>query len=290
MRYVLVKDVLGAIQPAWEMASHGVVSQIQMLRLYADIFLKLFADVDAIENKCSALAMVADVSQSSHTVPPERCCEVYAKTGVLAGLCTQYGLTSAAAKCERIHKILEEHQMLATYGQIHHWLGELRERIEDDLKREMFLHLSSAEAKLYESPTLDWNESISKFPKITGDIEEAAKCLALNRYTGAVYHLQRVMEFGLKALAVKVGKPFDRNTWDSHLKDIEKELEARYKAAGARTPDEEFYSGAASQLAHVKVAWRNPTMHIERTYTIDVATDIWHAVKAFMRHLSTKLP
>jgi HEPN domain-containing protein len=289
MPFVRELDV-GVVLPLWESAPYGVVPLLEMLRLYADIFLKLFSEIEAIGSKCSALELVSSLTESSKTVPQDRCLEVYAKTGVFAGLCGQHGLSSTASKCARIHRTLEERHMRATYGELHQWLGELRDRLEDELRSELFLHLRPSEARFYELPTEEWKESISKFHQITSDVEEAAKCFALGRYTGAVFHLQRVMEFGLKTLAVKVGKPFDKNTWDAHLKDIEKELEARYKAAGARTSDESFYSEAAAQIGHVKVAWRNPTMHIDRTYTEEVAKDIWNAVKAFMRHLSAKLP
>ena len=39
----------------------------------------------------------------------------------------------------------------------------------------------------------------------------------------------------------------------------------------------------------VKDAWRNPTMHVEITYTEEMALDVFRHVQAFMRHLATKL-
>ncbi|MGB9121887.1 MAG: hypothetical protein WCE73_14790, partial [Candidatus Angelobacter sp.] len=80
-----------------------------------------------------------------------------------------------------------------------------------------------------------------------------------------------------------------RHDWGRQLQDINTELEKKYKSAGARTPDEQFFSESASQIGHVKNAWRNPTMHIDRRYNEEVSLDIFNAVKALMRHLATRL-
>jgi HEPN domain-containing protein len=272
--------------PPWEIAPYGVVSLLEMLRLYADRFAQYFSTIQKCETQLKTMALFKE----TEIVAPNIASSVLSRVVALALVCGEHDLASSYQKCERIIEKMAELQNRVTSGEMYHWLTDLRERCEDDLKGELFLHLSLTEARLYNSPKEEWGHSISKFHQTIGDIEEAAKCLALARYTGAVFHLQRVMEFGLKSLAVKLGKPFDKNSWDSHLKDIERELEARYKAAGSRTPDEEFYSEAAAQIGHIKVAWRNPTMHIDRTYTPEVARDIWNAVKAFMRHLATRVP
>jgi hypothetical protein len=175
--------------------------------------------------------------------------------------------------------------------QLSSMIRDFRLRIQDELKSRVLFIVDSGKEDYFRNPFNKFGTFAGKFsPSPVFDIEEAGKCMALARYTASVFHLQRVLEIGLKALAVKLGKPFDRNSWESHLRDIERELEARYKAAGSRTPDEEFYSEAASQIGHMKVAWRNPTMHIDRSYPPEIAVDIWNAVSAFMRHLSTKLP
>ncbi|SRR5216683_1223154 len=278
---VLQESDFGVVPP-WETAPYGVVSLLAMLQFDAGFFVKAAFKLTMWEARYSM------PSSANLPIPEPRV--VGAEVATFALDCHQHILKGSVGKCERIaERCLGPHGPI-TFGEISRMLTGLRENLEDDLKGELFLHLSLAEARLYNSPTEEWSESVSKFYKTTGDIEEAAKCLALGRHTGAVFHLQRVMEFGLKTLAVKLNKPFDKNSWDSHLKDIERELEARYKAAGSRTPDEEFYSEAAAQIGHVKVAWRNPTMHIDRSYTPEVARDIWNAVKAFMRHLATKLP
>jgi hypothetical protein len=133
-----------------------------------------------------------------------------------------------------------------------------------------------------------------RFQSAAVDIEEAGKCLALSRATACVFHLMRVMEAGLRALAGSLKDPDldpKRNpTWDAMLKKCRTELA---KPVSQRVPewvaDEPFFSGAATRLMGVKDAWRNPTMHVEISYTEDQGLDVWNHVAAFMKHLATTL-
>ena len=79
-----------------------------------------------------------------------------------------------------------------------------------------------------------------------------------------------------------------RNDWGKHLDDIERELARRYKTSGAGSEDELFYSEAALQIAHIKTAWRNPAMHVDKSYSIERAKEVFIAIRSFMRHLASK--
>jgi hypothetical protein len=46
------------------------------------------------------------------------------------------------------------------------------------------------------------------------------------------------------------------------------------------------FSGRAGEGASIE---RNPTMHIINSYPPDIAEEVFTAVRAFMRHLATKL-
>ncbi len=52
---------------------------------------------------------------------------------------------------------------------------------------------------------------------------------------------------------------------------------------------QEFCAEAAVLLRAVKIAWRNPTMHVENVYDEEKALDVLNSVKGFMRHLATRL-
>jgi len=142
------------------------------------------------------------------------------------------------------------------------------------------------------SYTTTWDTTgedvFNAFPSANDDIFEAGTCLAVERGTACVMHLMRVVEVGLGVLAIVVGVP-KQNDWGAYLRKIEAELDARAKAAGARSVDEQFYAEAAANFDRMRRAWRNPTMHPEKTYSQDRAEEILLAVKSFMTHLATKL-
>lgn len=132
------------------------------------------------------------------------------------------------------------------------------------------------------------NEVFDAFSSANDDIAESAQCLALDRGTACVMHLMRAAEVALKALGKALGVGAQSN-WGSYLREIEKELARRAKQSGARTADEQFYSEAAISFDHLKRAWRNPTMHVERTYSPERASEIFEAVRSLMRHLASRI-
>jgi hypothetical protein len=126
----------------------------------------------------------------------------------------------------------------------------------------------------------------TNFPNAWQEFQYAGHCHAYGENTACAFHLQRALEWGLKSLAVHLGKRFDRNSWEKHLQDIEKALIAKYDVAGPRTKEEKFYSDAATQFGNMKVAWRNPTMHIGAKYDEGEAQYLLATVEKFIVHLA----
>jgi hypothetical protein len=89
------------------------------------------------------------------------------------------------------------------------------------------------------------------------------------------------LEIGIRAVAKSLGipdpiKPSNRN-WHQILKSIKDENDARVarKAKSWKDQrDKEFFVSAYVSLDAVRVAWRNPTMHIENKYTPDEAGNV----------------
>jgi hypothetical protein len=199
----------------------------------------------------------------------------------------QTGLTVSLAYTERIRRRFSM-EPAVTSDEVKNLMVQLEERIQDELKSELIMHVPKESAGFYEQSQLFGSEVYKNFPSAAFDIEESGKCLALGRATACVMHLSRAAEVTLKVLANALALP-PRNDWGRHIEDISKELEKRYKTAGKRTLDELFYSEAVAQIEHIKNAWRNPTMHVDRIYTEQVAEDSFLAIGAFMRHLATRL-
>jgi hypothetical protein len=173
-------------------------------------------------------------------------------------------------------------------------LPEVMNRIEDETNRQIVMVIEPTYLTYFSNPQFfdpkdaTANKVSIQFSSAAEDIAESGKCLACGRGTACVMHLGRVAEVGLKALAQALGVGA-KNDWGKYLEEIDKELQKRMKASGARTPDEQFYAEGHITFDSVRRAWRNPTMHVEKTYTEERAEEILIAVRSFMRHLATKL-
>jgi len=166
---------------------------------------------------------------------------------------------------------------------------ELIGRIEDEIGAISFLSLSTLDAKRWSAQMPFGEEVYSRFPSAIVEIEEASKCLAVERSTAAVFHLMRTMEVALKVAAVELGIPY-APSWEPYLKQIHTRIDQKWRKKGVQWKrDEPFFREVLGHLQAVKVAWRNPTMHVVNQYTLEQAEDIFNAVRGFMRHLATRL-
>jgi HEPN domain-containing protein len=126
-------------------------------------------------------------------------------------------------------------------------------------------------------------------PRLTEDISEAATCIGSGRYTAAVFHLMRVMEFGVAKLAKALNATIDTDqAWGAihvqmhaHIKSLPSK-NARQKARKAELAE------IAGYLDHVRIAWRNQTMHPKRTYTEEEAEHLFSNVKTFMQAIAKR--
>jgi hypothetical protein len=134
-----------------------------------------------------------------------------------------------------------------------------------------------------------------KFPSSIFEVDEAGKCYVMGRHTAAVFHLMRTMEIGIRAVArcLEVPdpvKPAERN-WAFILREMKKGIEAREKSlpkSWSDPADKQFFDDMHVSLDAVKNVWRNPTMHVERTYTDEEAEHIYGAVRGFMKKLASR--
>jgi hypothetical protein len=198
---------------------------------------------------------------------------------------------SLLKKLELPHSTTVAEEMVAgakTIERLHEALEQLWNSIALELKDRKFYAPVSKYAGYFEQPKLFGDEVFDKFPSARNDISEAGTCLALERGTACVMHLMRACEVGLKVLAAAHSVPPQSN-WGAYLQRIDDALNARIRASGARSLDEQFYAESRVTLDGVRRAWRNPTMHIENNYSPERAEEILISARALMRHLAARL-
>jgi hypothetical protein len=207
--------------------------------------------------------------------------------------CQRIGLPFSAMYAKRIIEAFESGNF--TYGRLSEMSLILQDRIKDESGSRLFLQIPMDKVKHYESLALFGAEVEANFAAASLDIEEAGKCYACNRSTACVMHLARVIEIGLKAVRAGLKLPplpaGKQTNWGDILRQIWDEIGIRNKASDPTWMGQEkpFYENVHADLSSVKNAWRNPSMHADRSYDPERAEDIFNMTKSFMRHLAQHL-
>lgn len=211
-------------------------------------------------------------------------------TSDLEGQLLRIGLPFAAKAVERLTQDLARTNIDSRA--IKNDIRDIRTRMRDELENVLFFTVSKHKSKLEPKSPPFGSDVNDKFPSAADDIEEAGKCLALERSTACVFHLMRALEIGLRALAAELGVSVVIENWNTLLNDIEKEIRGR-KSQGANAnwaPDDEtYFSDAATSFFSFKNAWRNHTMHKRASYSPEKAEEIYVAVRTFLKHLSIRI-
>lgn len=96
----------------------------------------------------------------------------------------------------------------------------------------------------------------------------------------------RVMESALKVLAGELGIPY-APSWESYLRQLNSMVEGDWKSQSKELRSKQsFYKEVVGDLQAVKIAWRNPTMHIVKNYNSDEAMQIYGCVRQFMMRIA----
>jgi len=198
--------------------------------------------------------------------------------------CKRMELTGTLDQIPRTRAILSSK---TTFGEAYPHVRELRMRMHDELKRRLFLFVPSAEAAYYGKKEAFGEQVARKFAKVIIEIEEAGNCIALGRSTAAVFHLMRVMEYGVQRLGKKLGiKLAGEMVWQRILNDLKSPIGKLPEKTPREKSTKEKYAEVLSLLYVVKLAWRNPTMHPRSSYSPERAAGIYNASKSFIEHLA----
>lgn len=205
------------------------------------------------------------------------------------------GLDAARDRLHHFNKSLEDTIL------VHEYLREvhtLRQAIEDGLRHRCFYHYPKEKAEPLLSFEKDWEKVITAFPSNKEDALAALDCWALEKNTACVFHLMRVAEYGLRALAkerrVKIKrKPLEWAEWQEVIAAIRKKVDMLADDKRMRRPERgevlEFYKGALGEFEAFKDAYRNNVMHARKTYDEAQAKSVLLHVRGFMERLACRI-
>lgn len=268
---------------SWLENPYSLVSLWDMLRVNADHFVAAATNIGQI---------LMDL-RIGHMPDPASAGITDSSIEILRKCCEELGLTLSAEQAKRINARAAalraiENRTMAPLGELEAGLRELQQRICDELKLRIFLQVPIDKARYYEPDEPPFGQAVfDSFGSAIEDVLEAGNCLALDRDTAVVFHLMRVLEAGLKVLGKELGIPY-APSWESYLRQLATIIEGDWKSKSeAEKRNQSFYKDVLGDLQAIKLAWRNPTMHIVKSYSPEEAAHIYGCVKQFMVRLAS---
>lgn len=172
--------------------------------------------------------------------------------------------------------------------------------LHDDIVKELatsayFLMMTVDEAEFYQQPNgpVFGPDVAARFEGADFDISSAARCLALDEPTAAVFHLMRAVELALRLLTQRLRiKRAEWSDWGYLLKNIDgrlKEWENHPRKTTALRRKLQFYARARSDFAAFNEAWRKHVSHSRAQYELLEAKLIYQHVRALMQQLAGDL-
>jgi hypothetical protein len=166
----------------------------------------------------------------------------------------------------------------------------IREDILDAIKNDVFLYIEPDKAEYYQqgdycSQELFGDTVSDKFPSAAEDIRAAGNCYATGNHTACVFHLMRVAEHGLRAVAHILEVPFQHENWHNIIDDIESKIKGMDQWPGGLSKEQaqDFYSSIAMECRHFRNKWQNHVMHTRAMYDSYEALSAMTHVRAFMQ-------
>lgn len=234
-------------------------------------------------------ARVPDQGMNNLFVPMLRYCE---------SECRQLELTAALARFQHFNNEIREG---ITWAELRNQIKVLHEAIHADLCFRRFAYVPTSKAAIHDGFALAWESIWKKIPDAKEDSQRAVDCYALEQDTACVFHLMRVAEFGLRALAKKLrvkltskGQfcPLEFAEWEKVIITLKNQIDAARKlpAGPKRQAQLAFYSDAADHCTFMKDIWRNNVSHARQPYKDAEALAVLERVRDFMKFIAEHLP
>jgi hypothetical protein len=166
-------------------------------------------------------------------------------------------------------------------------------RLGDELRKQQFVHIPHDKVNYHSQLELFGAEVSKKFANVAEDISHAGTCYATGLNTACVFHLMRVMEHCVQRFGDKLKVPIKVESADwSKIMDLANKAidkmpggskaDPPIKATEEQRDYHKQMSLAAGFLNHVRIVWRNETMHPKATYDESEALLILRAVQTFL--------
>lgn len=251
---------------------HGVVTLYDVLKYAAADFYKLSED----------FRMFATLPHKSY----ER-----SQTQRLQG-----AITVLHEYCEKLDLPLSNNQINAVvdavnskdHDRINRALDELQKRVQEELKAKVCFCLPGHKVKYWHPLWLVDTPIYDKFRSAHAEMQRAGHCFAYGENTACVFHLMRVVDFGLRKVAESLHITYDARNWSGIATKIQEKMAQKHNTKTDEwKKSEPIYAEILTDIQAISRGHRNPVLHeLEKKYDERDAEHMLNVVEGFMLHLA----
>jgi hypothetical protein len=255
----------------WSLRRFGLVSLLDMLRYAAEDFVEITRLFASLEIDAQTL------------LNPE------------ARRDFQNCLDKLSEHALKLEMPLTQNQIETVVEVINRWDFDAISREIDQLLRRIQEELKARSFRYVDKPGYELGFWILNRKAIRGnrdvlvEMQSAGRCYAYGEHTACVFHLMRVIDYGLRLVAASLGIAYDARSWDGIGKAIEKKMREKY---GDKTDDwkasEPFYAEILTDIQAIGRGHRNPALHeLEKKYDEHETEYLLPVAVAFIEHVLT---
>src|SRR5450755_4757522 len=202
------------------------------------------------------------------------------------------GLLEMRGSVDRVKLFEEAIAFMPTYEVCHQEWRALRQHLEQDLKERFVLYVgreSGAHLALLET---DWGPAFIGFPSVRPEVVRALECFAYDQFTACVFHMMRVAEQGLRAVAKERNvtlpnkRPIDEADWGALTTRLRTQVDKVNNWAAKKASRKvaiAYYTGVLADVVFFKDAYRNIVSHSLTTFEELEASKVIMRVCDFMK-------
>ena len=180
-------------------------------------------------------------------------------------------------------------------------LKTLRDTIIEEMGAQLFTWIPPARHRYFDQTAPFGVKVKAKFPAAAADVQAAGNCFAVDLHTATVFHLMRVAEHGLRALARKLkvklrdkknrSLPIEFADWQDVIDGCNNAIKkARELSQPKKQAQLEFFTAAVAHCGYMKDLWRNNVSHTRKPYNESEALEVMDRVRSFMVLLAERVP
>lgn len=256
----------------WNTALHGMVTLYDMLKYAAEDFYRLSEELRAFAASPKLALIPSNKKRLQDAI------------SALHKHCEYLELTFSGNQITEVVNALNS----MNPARITTAFNELQKRIQEELSAKVCFCLPGHKVKYWHPLWLVTTPIYDQFRSAHAEFQRAGHCYAFGENTACVFHLMRIVDFGLRQVATRLGVAYDARNWSGIATKIQQNMEQKYQT---KTDDwkksEPMYAEILTDIQAISRGHRNPVLHeLERKYDERDAEHMLNIVEGFMLHLA----